>query len=294
MTSQANALVGKKKRPDDLPDFERPPLVEVVLGVQFSELCGYRTFHGGLLWHSKFRNEFPICMEQPPIEPAFETFGSGIPTRPHFQVQLTDSPPPPRLWFVNNEQTELVQIQADRFLHNWRRMQDHTEYPRYEPIRDRFFAELTSLVSFLENEKIGSLEPNQCEVTYVNHIDLGGEVDPRTHFHRIFAFWSDFIDGPDQDMVKHSEIEDVRFNARFAVVDPQSGEPRGRLHIDAQPAIGSDEKAIIRLNLTARGSPLSPSFGGVADFLDIGREALVRRFTAITSAEMHETWKRTK
>ena len=54
-------------RPADLPDYEHPPLVEVVLSVQFAELQGYRTVHAGLLWEDKFRKAYPIVAEQPPL-----------------------------------------------------------------------------------------------------------------------------------------------------------------------------------------------------------------------------------
>ena len=89
-------------------------------------------------------------------------------------------------------------------------------------------------------------------------------------------------------------FEDGRFLLRFVIKDPESGEPRGRLHIEAQPAINEDNTPIIRLNLTARGNPTAPTPQGVADVLDIGRDAIVRGFTAITTSEMHEHWGRTK
>jgi hypothetical protein len=62
-------------RPADLPDYEHPPLVEVVLSVQFAELQGYRTVHAGLLWEGKFRQAYHRVVEQPPLDPTFEVFG---------------------------------------------------------------------------------------------------------------------------------------------------------------------------------------------------------------------------
>ena len=69
-------------RPPDLPDFDNPPLVEVVLSVQFSDLQSYRTVHPGLLWERKFRESFPEFAEQPPLDPLFETLA---PSRLHGQ-----------------------------------------------------------------------------------------------------------------------------------------------------------------------------------------------------------------
>ena len=39
-----------RERPPDLPDFNRPPLIEVALGVQFEPLPQMRQGHVGLFW----------------------------------------------------------------------------------------------------------------------------------------------------------------------------------------------------------------------------------------------------
>ncbi len=88
--------------------------------------------------------------------------------------------------------------------------------------------------------------------------------------------------------------EDARFSLRFVIDDLNSGDPLGRLHIDGQPVIAEEGARVIRLNMTARGSPKTPTYQGVADFLDIGRDAIVRGFAAMTTAEMHEHWERNK
>ena len=167
-------------------------------------------------------------------------------------------------------------------------------YPRYEPIRERFFQGLAEVQSFFDEEKIGSIEPNQCEVSYVNHIDLAEVSDPRSQLHRLFGFWSEFRSQPAESEARLPEFEGGGFTISFIIRDPNSAEPQGRLHMEVQPAFQSEGKSIIRLNLTARGSPASPTYQGVADFLDIGRDAIVRGFAAITTPEMHELWGRIK
>jgi uncharacterized protein (TIGR04255 family) len=269
--------------------------VEVALGVQFADLTGYRTHHAGLLWDKHFRAKFPKCVERPPIDAVFETFGA-VRQGPHrLQVQVLEVPGPvvPRLWFISDGDTELVQIQADRFSHNWRR-EKKAPYPRYEPIRERFFQELADVESFFESEKIGAIEPNQCEVTYVNHITLADDSDPWTQLHRIFEFWGSFDAVRPGRGARLPALEDARFSLRFIISDLNSGEPLGRLHIDGQPVIAGEAEQAIRLNMTARGCPKTPTFQGVEDFLNAGRDAIVRGFAAITTAEMHELWERRK
>jgi uncharacterized protein (TIGR04255 family) len=292
MASSNQQAIARKERPADLPDFENPPLFEVVLGVQFSELRHFRTFHAGLLWDSKFRKAgFPKCVEQPPLDPVFETF--GVPNEGQTRIQLVQMPGPvvPRLWFISAAGTQLVQVQSNRFLHNWRQTQGDSAYPRYETVREHFFEELVQLEAFLSEEQIGTIEPNQCEVTYVNHLELQEGV-PWHHLENIFVFFKSDICRTRQEHGAITEFEDGRFSFRHVIRDAASGNPIGRLHIDAQAARESDGKPIIRLNLTARGAPRSPNLQGVADFLDIGRLAIVDTFTTITTKDMHQLWGR--
>lgn len=292
MGSNPTSLVKGRERPADLPDFKRPPLIEVVLGVQFSELRAYRTQHTGLLWGSRFRADFPICKERRAIDAAFETFGSGAPRQPGLQLEIGPGPAVPRMWFIKEDDSELVQVQADRFLHNWRRAKEHAEYPRYEKIRGRFFSELSGVQSFFEEEGIGAIEPNQCEVTYVNHIELDDGSDPGWQLVRIFNFLSSLDAGESKGTSPLPKFEEGGFALNYVFNDPEDDEPRVRVHVEAQPAITGEGLRVCRLALTARGSPAAPSFQGVADTLDLGRDAVVRTFTNITTSEMHERWER--
>ena len=155
-------------RPVDLPDFGNPPLAETVLSIQFEPLAGLTAAHVGVLWQS-FRDRLPIIEEHQRLPPALEKFGP--PSPPQVEVTVDEKPPVPRLWFLNEQGTELIQVQSDRFVHNWRKMQSLDPYPRYEPIRDKFRDEVKTLGQFLKDERLGSLAVNQCEVTYVNHIE---------------------------------------------------------------------------------------------------------------------------
>jgi uncharacterized protein (TIGR04255 family) len=275
-------------RPADLPDYERPPLVEVVLSVQFAELQGYRTVHAGLLWEDKFRKAYPIVAEQPPLDPIFEAFGPQV-SAPQFQIKQMSGPQVPRLWFMNTQKTELVQIQADRFTHNWRKVGEGENYPRYEALRERFFSELTELDAFFKSWQIGTIQPNQCEVTYVNRLELRGldfraepglavNLLPRGHLQ------------PDREGPGLPELEDCNLMGRYVLKDAD-GEPRGRLLVTVQPW---PKEPVLRLDLTVRGAPTSADFEAVADFLDEGRRTIVHGFTAITTERMHETWGRVK
>ena len=278
-------LVGD--RPADLPDFENPPLIEVVLSVQFSELRNYRTVHAGLLWH-KFRQAYPKFAEHPPLNPTFEAFGAHSPAQPRFELRQLVGPPVPRLWLINSMDTELIQFQTDRFIHNWRKTND-ADYPRYEILRARFFERLRELDSFVQNEGIGKIEPNQCEVTYVNMIRLDDETDIRVRPEVALRVWS-AVDLDDSDpFARLPLMENAGFSIRY-VMKSAEDVPLGRLIVAAQPA---GEQPELRLDLTARGAPSESSLDAVAKFFDQGREAIVRGFTALTTPHMHRIWGRT-
>src|SRR5437867_5043712 len=126
-------------RPEDLPDFRKPPVAETVLSLQFESVAGLTTAHIGVLWQ-RFREQLPLIEEHLPLPPVLEKFEPPSPV--HVEVTIEEKPTVPRVWFLNESKSELIQVQTDRFIHNWRKMQGLEPYPRYEPIRDRFRSEV--------------------------------------------------------------------------------------------------------------------------------------------------------
>src|SRR5258708_12433324 len=86
-----------RARPADLPDFERPPVTEVALSIQFARLPKVTNIHGGLLW-SEFRADYPNYEEHPPLAPAFEIFGPN-PAAGH-QLEFFAGAPLIRPWLI--------------------------------------------------------------------------------------------------------------------------------------------------------------------------------------------------
>jgi uncharacterized protein (TIGR04255 family) len=269
-----------------LPEYTDPPVVEVVLSVQFELLKNLRTPQMGQLWTS-FRDRFPKTEEQPPLDPAIEQFGVRGRPKPTLRVQMLDVPPTPRLWFLNESGTELIQVQRDRFSHNWRKVAEHDEYPRYRHVRGTFQRELDVFRDFLNREKLGRLLPNQCEVTYVNAIVSGRGWTRHGELHNILAAFSHRpVDG------FLPEPENVNVGIRYTIPDDQ-GNPAGRLHIAIDPVYGdTDGVPMFLMKLTARGAPHGDGVEGIMTFLDIGHEWIVRGFTSITTPDMHAIWGR--
>lgn len=272
-------------RPEDLPDFGKPPVAETVLSLQFEPLEGLTTAHIGLLWQ-RFRDQLPLIEEHPPLPPVFERFEPPVPSR--IEVRVEQKPPVPRLWFLNRRRTELIQVQSNRFLHNWRKMQDLEPYPRYGPIRDKFRGEVATLEQFLSEEDLGTLAVNQCEVTYVNHIEPSGVWERHGQLDMVVRGWSGL---PAEGFLPEAEDGVVRL--RF-VIRGEAGKPIGRLHAAVQPGWKkSDKSPILTLTLTARGMPLGEGIEGAFAFLDLGRKWIVKGFAEWTTPEMQRVWERT-
>lgn len=272
-------------RPANLPDYDAPPVTEVVLGIQFDALQKVLAAHHGMVWRL-FESRFVAVEEHPALSPTFELFGPnpGVPS--HALSFLLPFGGGPRSFFINHDRTELLQFQRDRFLHNWRKVGDENTYPRFERMLDTFRECLEKLEGFVGSANLGTIRPNQCEISYINQI----EIDENISYFDMMALVFDRLLQSSAKAYLGSP-EDARISLRYIMRDEDS-EPIGRLIVNAEPAIRPDGSKLIQLNLTARGAPQSPSLDGAFAFLKAGRIAIVNTFTEITSAKMHERWRR--
>jgi uncharacterized protein (TIGR04255 family) len=218
---------------------------------------------------------------QPALVPVFERFGAENLVKPKVGVELT-AVPEIRCWFTERSGRMLTQVQRDRSIHNWRKLKPEDAYVHYDRIKPSFHSEWTGFCEFLAANEIGNPEVNQCEMTYVNHIELGQGWKDYGELKKVIAPWSgissvDFLPAP----------ESVNLGARYLLP-----EKRGRLHIEMQPAVTRDGKEILQLNLTARGEPQSSSINDLLAWFDLGHDWIVRGFTDFTGKDMHNFWGR--
>jgi uncharacterized protein (TIGR04255 family) len=143
-----------------------------------------------------------------------------------------------------------VQIQRDRFIRNWRRVRADDRYPRYETLKPLFSEDWGQFVDFLGQEGLGVPEINQCEVTYINHIEVG-------------AGWETF--GQVDKVVSLVTTGSQRFLPEPEMLTLEARSPMpdgGRLRVMMQPAIRrQDAKEVLQWTLTARGRPRRPELG---------------------------------
>ncbi len=264
-------------RPSDLPDFGSPPLNEVAISVQFDKLDQFRIVHAGPLW-DRFRNEGDKVEYLPPIQPVFETFGVQRPGLQQIQLQFADGPELPRMWFVRQNASDLIQFQTDRFVHNWRKAGTGIDYPRYEKIRASFIDELQILETFVSDNELGAIRPNQCELTYVNVIKP-------TNGENVLTF------APPSSVVDVGDLEDCSVTLRYQMIG-RDGMQIGRVVAQTMPLFDVNGERALQLSITGRGPPAEPTINSVMDFMDAARMAVVKTFARVTSIDMHKIWGR--
>jgi len=266
----------------NLPDFDDPPVVETALGVEFVPLEKWSIPQFGLFWE-QIRTEYPRFEIQPPVGSQIERFSAENRPSPPTVTVTAVGVPDVRCWFLERSGSRLLQVQRDRFIHNWRKPPGKAEdYPHYENIRPIFEREWNRFCEFLHRESLGEPDVVQCEVTYVNHLERGKGWSSFGDIANVLTCWTDseaqFLPKP----------EGMALNVRYAMPDNQ-----GRLHVSLHPAFRpQDAKEILQLSLTARGRPVSSRINDIVAWLDLGREWVVRGFTDFTSRGMHRVWQR--
>lgn len=261
-----------------LPDFENPPVTETALSVEFKPVAGWTGADFGLFWHD-IKPDYPKTEVQAPIASAVERFGQERWVEQRVQVEIVTGEPMLRYWFKNEAEGKLLQLQKDRLIHNWQRTENRT-YPRYPQTRGMFADAWTRYLAFLDQRGFDHPTVTQAEVTYVNHIERGDGWDVPGDAVQV----TPLIGRLNGVFLPSPEV--LAVEARY-VIPPN----RGRLRVALQPALRiKDQKEVLQLQLTARGSPKSSETEAILEWFDLGHEWVVRGFFDVTSPAMHARW----
>lgn len=264
-----------------LPSFRKPPVIETALSVQFEPLKAMSNAHLGLFWN-RVRTKYPNVQDADPIEPQIERFGDDLPRARFPQFRIAASHPAIRLRMMSEDGHLLLQIQNGRLVFNWRKLDGTNDYPRWTTVEPLFLEAFNELKAFVTENSLGTIEPIQWEVTYVNHLVKGLEWQTQ-------ADWSEVIPGVigTINTVSSGNLETMGCHTHFTLPNHA-----GRLHIELKHGFaGPDEDAdeLVIVQLTARGG-VDETQDLVAG-LSLGREAIVRSFAEITGDRIRrEIW----
>lgn len=258
--------------------FDSPPVVEVACGVLFASPGPIETVHIGAFW-DRVRAQFPSASDAPPLAPLVEQEGNAIP-----EYEWSDLPPLRRTWLMSENGCNLIQVQQDRFLFNWKRTLEQDIYPSYEKVIGDFEAYFETFMTFLDDVGVSRPVCRQFDLTYVNFIDRSNGLS-RVGVGNIF------VDHVRNAMPDRFLPEPERFSWSTSYSLPECA---GRLHVVAQSAVnGSTSEKIVRLDMIARGIPATPSDGSMRRWFDTAHEWITHGFADATSSVLQaEIWKR--
>jgi uncharacterized protein (TIGR04255 family) len=266
-------------RPKSLPEFSRPPVDEVIIGVQYLPLAGFTDAHVGLYWR-EVRDELPTAESHPRLDTPFEQLGPGRPASMPNVFMVAG--PQGRTWLKTPSDDELVQIQDDRFLLNWRRRGG--EYPRFDSLYPRFAARFALFRELMASEGLEVPIVRQVEVTYINWI-----TDLKLEDFYLPAQASRL------DLKGVEPLGEAQFIARYLIED-DSERQVARL----QALCGSAMRAESALDVPQPGFQFQLSFKAPSEeplndqsietLALLGRKTIVEAFTALTTPAAHESW----
>lgn len=265
---------------DAIVSFRNPPVVEAICGVQFSPLP-LTTAHFGLFW-SQLRSTYTIAQDAIPLAPVVE-----VPDRTEASdttiLDVSLLPDLRRVFLIDPERRRLLQLQQNRFHHNWRRQHDGDVYPRFPEIRSSFLERWSDFSSFLSRESLPSPHVVQYELTYVNHIPSGALWNVEAGFDRLFPWLC-----PRTESLTGTPL--VECALHYSVP-----ECTGRLHVSIRTGIrANDRRPVILFDLTVRGAPAHgpDNTSDLGEWFGLARRTIVRSFTELTGPAAHQAWGR--
>ena len=196
------------------------------------------------------------------------------------EVDLSDVPSLPRIWFVEPSGNKLIQIQRERFHHNWRKISPEDSYPRHRQVLDLFQERLATFRDFISENDLGVLQFKQHELTYVNHIPSGEGWESIADISKVFPDFSwkglkkRFVSAP----------EGFHWKTIFTLP-----EEKGRLHVTIRNATRvSDGHSIILFELTARGIGKDSSSETIGPWFEMAHSQIVQTFADLVDEEFQK------
>jgi uncharacterized protein (TIGR04255 family) len=261
------------------PDFAAPPIVELVLGVQFSPLTKLTSGHYGRFW-KELGNGWVDPADGSPIEDQFELFDRPRWSRPvGVELRLEPVRVPGRFMIGHRDKDRLLQLQATRFHLNWRKREGF--YPSYRRLISEFEEMYKRFTDFVARAGLGAVAENQWELTYVDAF-------PQGEYWQTPADWSGVLPGLFGTL--HS-AEGLVLEHRAAEWSYEIAPKRGRLHIAARPGRTSeDQPPVLLLQMTARGPVGKEGAETVRAGFDLGHDVALGTFLRVTSGEAQARW----
>ncbi len=262
-------------------NFVNPPIVELVLGAQFSPLTKLSSGHFGVFWQA-LGEGWVDPADAPVLDEQFELFER--PRRggsPGLQLRIEPVRLPGRFQLRHASGDRLLQVQSTRFHLNWRRRGGF--YPSYRILIAEFELALRRFETFVSDAGLGALAINQWEITYIDAFAKG-------EYWQTPADWPKVLPGLFGPLYE-ADDESLGLERRAAEWSYEIKPRRGRLHVVARPgqSVGDDRESLL-LQMTARGPVGKSGVASLRDGLDLGHAVALKTFLGVTSDETKTRW----
>ena len=266
------------------PTFLRPPVAEVVCGIQFQDLANWTTAQFGRFW-AELASEYPETEDQSPLPKLL--LDSSV---QRSEIQVLEFPPLRRVFFKAIDGKYLIQLQPNRFLHNWRKASEGDEYPRFASVYERFEAAWMKFLLFLTEHGFDQPDLQFWELTYVNHITAPEAVFPRD----VWNFLSFYQNSPSAITAEDAVGKSLEASNMLLHFDWRLPDEVGILSLDVKHGARlPDQKQVLVFELTCRGKIPSQELD-LRNRFGVGHDAIVNSFAKLTTKQGHKIWGRTE
>jgi len=247
-------------------NFANPPVGEVSVGIVFLPRPDLLVAHIGEFW-GLIRDRYPGT------EHAQLVLGEGdTPVQDRYGNWL------PRVWFLSQSSSMLVQVQQDRLYVNWRATDKEPEYPRFVAVKAEFDRVWALFERHVAKVTGSPPVPARVEVTYINFI-TDGDVKSTVDLSRVLR---DFRWAGDHEHL--APPTGMSLNLTFPLPS-RAGNLRVRT-ATAQRA--TDNARGLHLELQAVAAPNNGQ--SMDELIEEAHQAIIHAFVDLTTPEMHKHW----
>lgn len=267
--------MAKQKKKNDLPSFRFPPVVEVVIGVQFAEPLEIKTLDVADVWEAIGKKDYATYRELRRLDPILP------PNIVHFEI--SDAPDFPRYLFKRTDGSGLVQFQRDRFVYNWTKPDNSPPdcYPRYEVVIKEFLDHYKKIIKVLKAGNRPLPKPALMELTYVNLIEHN-----HTDMSEISNVFRDIEWKNGQRFLPAPNRMNLGYGFRIDQIKAMLTANIGLVQLV------KDGRNMLKLELSVKGPLQDHTDTAMIGWCATAREWIVKGFADLTTPDMHKKWEK--
>jgi hypothetical protein len=259
----------------ELPDYKRPPVVEIIAAVQFAPFPMFGI--GQIVAIGRAFDDWEVVETAPAIPPMTE----GPPGQPTPQAFFSFGAAPQRVILAAEGARWAAQVQQDRIAVHERKVAERPSFTNVAPKLAKFGLRAGQA---LGAELFGEAHAaDVVEVIYENRIAaVDGGWTSFQDLDQILRVFSGNVGSPPYDAIEQATVG-------FSYALAEEGSFVGRLRVIGEPQYDEEGQPVLALRVASRRLVRAASLDGV---LEACHADIVNGFTSITTDHMHEHWER--